>query len=180
MTITSRLYQLDQILSARGHATRAQLLHELGISWATLKRDLAYLKDRLNAPVVFDRDLGAYRYQQTERTVGPRFQLPGLWFDAPEIHALMTMHQLLSELDTGGLIGPQVKPLLARLTGLLGAADNPADEVRKRVRLLSPGRRALPLEHFQAVGAALLARKRLQIRYHARGSDTVTQREVSP
>ena len=27
------------------------------------KRDLAYLKDRLNAPIVFDRDLGGYRFE---------------------------------------------------------------------------------------------------------------------
>jgi hypothetical protein len=29
-----------------------------------LKRDLAYMKDRLHAPIVFDRDKGGYRFER--------------------------------------------------------------------------------------------------------------------
>lgn len=36
------------------------------------------------------------------------------------------------------------------------------------------------LSNFETVGSALLRRKRLLITYHARGSDEVTEREVSP
>jgi len=90
------------------------------------------------------------------------------------------MQHLLSNLDTGGLLGPQIKPLLARLTGLLGSADNPAEEIQRRIRIETVGARQFHLDHFQAVGSALLRRKRLVIRYHARGTDEVVEREVSP
>ncbi len=180
MSGTERIYQIDQLLSGRKFVTRQQLLDRLGVSWATLKRDLAYLKDRLHAPIVFDRELGGYRFDHATRRVGPQYELPGLWFSAEEIHALLTMQHLLSNLDTGGLLGPQIKPLLARLTGLLGAADNPVEEVQRRIRIETVGARRFKLDHFQAVGSALLRRKRLQIRYHARGTDKVTEREVSP
>src|SRR5262245_12771297 len=123
MSDTERVYQIDQILSARAFVPRQELQDRLGVSWATLKRDLAYLKDRLHAPIVFDRELGGYRFDRDTKRVGPQYELPGLWFSAEEIHALLTMQHLLSNLDTGGLLGPQIKPLLARLTGLLGAAD---------------------------------------------------------
>ena len=103
-----------------------------------------------------------------------------MWFSAEEIHALLTMQHLLSNLDTGGLLGPQIQPLLARLTGLLGTADNPVEEVQRRIRIQTVGAREFHLDHFQAVGSALLRRKRLVIRYHARGTDEVTEREVSP
>jgi predicted DNA-binding transcriptional regulator YafY len=145
-----------------------------------LKRDLAYMKDRLHAPIVFDHELGGYRFDRETKQVGPQYELPGLWFSAEEIHALLTMQHLLSNLDTEGLLGPQIKPLLARLTGLLGAADNPVEEVQRRIRIETVGARKFRLDHFQAVGSALLRRKRLQIRYHARGTDEVTDREVSP
>ena len=65
-------------------------------------------------------------------------------------------------------------------TGLLGTADNPAEEVQRRIRIQTVGAREFHLDHFQAVGSALLRRKRLIIRYHARGTDEVTEREVSP
>jgi predicted DNA-binding transcriptional regulator YafY len=124
--------------------------------------------------------LGGYRFEKPEQQVGPQYELPGLWFTAEEIHALLTMQHLLSNLDTGGLLGPQIQPLLARLTGLLGAAENPVEEVQRRIRIQTVGAREFHLDHFQAVGSALLRRKRLVIRYHARGTDKLTEREVSP
>lgn len=180
MSGMERIYQIDQILAGRKFISRPELQERLGVSWATLKRDLAYMKDRLHAPIIFDRDLGGYRFETEGQRIGPQYELPGLWFTAEEIHALLTMQHLLSNLDTGGLLGPQIRPLLARLTGLLGSADNPAEEVQRRIRIETVGARAFHLDHFQAVGSALLRRKRLVIRYHARGSDEITEREVSP
>jgi predicted DNA-binding transcriptional regulator YafY len=180
MSSMQRIYQIDQILGARHSVTRAELQERLGVSWATLKRDIAYMRDRLNAPLIFDRNLGGYRFETAEQRVGPQYELPGLWFTAEEIHALLTMQHLLSNLDTGGLLGPQIRPLLARLTGLLGAADNPVEEIQRRIRIQTVGARDFHLDHFQAVGSALLRRQRLIIRYHARGTDAVTEREISP
>lgn len=180
MSAMERLYQIDQMLAGRRCVPRQELQSRLGISWATLKRDLAYMKDRLNAPIVFDREQGGYRFDHVGRQIGPQYELPGLWFSAEEIHALLTMQHLLANLDTGGLLGPQIQPLLARLVGLLGAADNPAEEVQKRIHIQTVGARRFHLDHFQAIGSALLRRKRLVIRYHARSSDEVTEREISP
>jgi predicted DNA-binding transcriptional regulator YafY len=180
MSGMERIYQIDQFLGGRVFVTRKELQERLGVSWATLKRDLAYMRDRLNAPIVYDRDLGGYRFEKAGKQIGPQYELPGLWFTAEEIHALLTMQHLLSNLDTGGLLGPQIQPLLARLSGLLGTADNPAEEIQRRIRIQTVGARDFHLDHFQAVGSALLRRKRLVIRYHARGTDEVTEREVSP
>lgn len=178
----ARIYQIDQMLANRRFVPRKELQDRLNVSWATLKRDLAYMKDQLCAPIMFDHDLGGYRFEKEGEgsRIGPQYELPGLWFSAEEIHALLTMQHLLSNLDTGGLLGPQIKPLLARLTGLLGTADNPVEEIQRRIRIQTVGARKFHLDHFQAVGSALLRRKRLVIRYYARGKDEVTEREVSP
>ena len=130
MSITERIYKIDQILAARTSVSRKALEESLGVSWATLKRDLAYMKDRLNAPIVFDRELGGYRFDKSGKRVGPQYELPGLWFGAEEIHALLTMQHLLARLDRGGLLGPHVQPMLARLTALLGTAEDPAEETK--------------------------------------------------
>ena len=180
MNQIERIYKIDQLLSDRGVASFQSLMEALEISKATLKRDLAYLRDRLNAPIVFDRDAGGYRFDRTAPQIGVAYELPGLWFSANEIHALLTMHHVLTNLDTGGLLGPHIRPLLARLTALMGTADDPADEVIRRVRVLAIGNRPLQLDCFQSVGSALLRRKRLRIHYHARGSDRRSERELSP
>ena len=61
MNRSERFYQIDQLLSAHKVMTRQDLLDVLEVSWATLKRDLSYLRDRFNAPIIFDRDAGGYR-----------------------------------------------------------------------------------------------------------------------
>lgn len=178
--MTERLYKIDQMLSERRLVTFDEMLARLEVSRATLKRDLAYMRDRLNAPIVYDRDLRGYRFDKISGAHSAQYELPGLWFSAEEIHALLTMQHLLSNLDTGGLLGPHISPLLSRLTALLGTAENPANEVQKRVLLKVVGARKIHLEQFQAVGSALLRRKRLMIDYHARGTNETTRREVSP
>ena len=178
MSINERVYQIDNLLHERRSITFQELLSRLEVSPATLKRDLAYMRDRLHAPIIFDKDLSGYRLE--ERKVGRPYELPGLWFTAEEIHALLTMQHLLSNLDTGGLLGPHIKPLLSRLTALLGTADNAVDQVQKRIKVESMGARQVHLELFQVVGSALLRRKRLIIQYHSRGSDETSVREISP
>ncbi|HNA80833.1 MAG TPA: YafY family protein [Thiobacillaceae bacterium] len=179
MDRTERFHLIDMMLAGPGVVTFQAMQDRLEVSRATLKRDLEYLRNRLNAPIVWDRDTGGYRFEQDER-VGGQYELPGLWFSAEEIHALLTMQHLLANLDAGGLLGPHIQPLMARLTALLGSGRHPAEEIRKRIKLIPLAARPLSLEHFAAIGSALLRRKRLYIRYYAKSSDEVSEREVSP
>ena len=130
MSNTERIYQIDQILSGRQFVPRVELQAKLGVSWATLKRDLNYLKDRLHAPIIFDREVGGYRFDSDTKRVGPQYELPGLWFSAEEIHALLTMQHLLTNLDSGGLLGPHCLEQDAQRVALDGLDDDKHHLVR--------------------------------------------------
>src|SRR6476660_1333399 len=147
MNRLERFYKIDQLLQERTVVPRDAFLEELEVSLATFKRDLEYMRDRFNAPVMWDPDARGYRYEKKGKA-GPKFALPGLWFSEDEAYALVTMQHLLASLDQGGLIGPHIAPLQARLDAIIGAGGASGGEVRKRIRLLSFGSRKLPLEHF--------------------------------
>jgi predicted DNA-binding transcriptional regulator YafY len=178
-----RFYKIQQMLDAQTVVPIDRFLDELGVSIATFKRDLEYMRDRFNAPIDWDRDLRGYRYstptRSGQRSVGPKFELPGLWFNASEIQALLTMQHLLSNLQPG-LLEHHVKPLLTRLRSLLDVGDHKPEEVERRVRVLHQASRGQNLPFFEVVASALLNRERLQITYHARASDQESEREVSP
>jgi predicted DNA-binding transcriptional regulator YafY len=180
MDRTERFYKIDKLLAERKRVTFAELTEALSVSPATLKRDLEYMRNRLHAPIIWDREERAYRFDTQGKQVGDQYELPGLWFNAAEIHALLTMQQLLSGIDSGGLLGPHVQPLIARLNALMGTAENTQEEIRKRVKILGVMARQMPLQHFEVIGSALLRRHRLAIRYYARSTDKITEREVSP
>ncbi|MDQ1362246.1 MAG: hypothetical protein QG652_106 [Pseudomonadota bacterium] len=179
MDRTERFYRIDQLLSEHRAITFNNLLEALEVSPATLKRDIEYMRNRMNAPIVWDRELRGYRFESVPKT-GKQYELPGLWFSPSEIHALLTMQHLLGNIDPGGLLASHVNPLLSRLNGLLGTADNPADEIRKRILIAGVGKRQLKLAHFEKVGSATINRKRLHMAYFSRGKGEATEREVSP
>lgn len=177
MDRTERFYQIDQMLQSGRPVPIERFLDTLGVSRATFKRDLEYMRDRLNAPIEWDRFEGGYRY--AEPAGGPTFALPGLWFNASEAHALLMMQQLLADLQPG-LLGAQVAPLQARLRALLGSADHSAEEVERRVRIVTAARRRIAVRHFEAVASATLRRRRLRIAHYSRATDETTERVVSP
>jgi len=106
--------------------------------------------------------------------------MPGLWFSEKEATALVLMQHLLSSLDQGGLIGPHIEPLTAIIDGILGQSETSAKELRKRITVVGLGSRKNSIENFSELGAALLKRNRLDISYHSKGKDELTDREVSP
>ena len=176
MSINERLYQIDQLLNDRKSVSFQELIDRLEISPATLKRDLAYMRDRLNAPIVYDKELNGYRFETNTQS----YSLPGLWFSPEEIYALLTMQHLLSNLDSDGLLSNHIKPLQSRLLAMLDNSDSSLDEIQKRVKIEKMGSRKYNLEHFQEIGCALVKRKRLIIEYQSRSKDENTLREVSP
>lgn len=171
------MYRIDRLLQERAVVPVSAFLDELEVSLATFKRDLEYLRDRLNAPIVWDRDAGGYRFDQ--QGAGDKYELPGLWFNASEIHALLTMRQLLTSLGPG-LLSAHVEPLLARLRMLLDSEDVPIEAFEKRIRIQRLNARAYEPEHFLPVATAVLQRKRLVIDHYNKSRNETVRREISP
>lgn len=178
MDRTERFYRIEMLIRSRRSVSFRALLEELEISPATLKRDLQYLRDRMDAPIVYDADSNGYRLGDAARAHVS--QLPGVWFSEPEIHALLTMHRLVRGLDEGGVLARHLQPLLDKLHGMLGATEAQAAELMQRVRIAGTARRPVPPQWFERVGDALLARRRLQLRYLTRRRGERSEREVSP
>ncbi len=65
MDRTERFYKIDRLLRERQATPMSLLAQELGVSWSTFKRDLEYLRDRLNAPIVWSRKRGGYLYDES-------------------------------------------------------------------------------------------------------------------
>ncbi len=178
MDRTERFYLIDRLLHQKKLVTRKQFLDALGVSLATFKRDLEYLRDRLHAPIVWNADRQGYEFGAPDG-VSPAFELPGFWFNQSEIYALLTMQQLLSDLEPG-LLAAHVAPLKARLAMLLEEGDVAAAEVDKRIRIVRQSARRVSPGVFEVIAAAVLRRRRVKLTYHARGDGKTTERVISP
>ncbi len=103
-----------------------------------------------------------------------------MWFSEKELHALLTMHQLIAGLDDGGVLSRHLQPLLDKVLGMLGTSATEAQALLRRVRIASPARRPVPSRHFEEVGSALLGRRRLSLNYYTRSKRSTSERVVSP
>jgi predicted DNA-binding transcriptional regulator YafY len=157
MDRTERFYKIELLIRNRGQVSFEALRAELEVSRATLKRDLQYLRERLDAPIVYDRLDNAYRFGAGTR--GRAHELPGLWFSDKEIHALLTMHQLILGLEAEGVLGRHLQPLLDKLHGMLGSNDVAARELMQRVNIVAAARRPVNARFFELIGSVDLDRE---------------------
>ncbi|MGA7980376.1 MAG: WYL domain-containing transcriptional regulator [Chromatiaceae bacterium] len=171
-----RIFELNRILqSARHPVSRRRLQEQLECSRATITRLIEDMRCYLNAPIVYDRERNGYRYDQRE---GDMYELPGLWFNASELHALLSVQQLLTSVQPG-LLDPHLKPLQKRIDQLLRLQHAGSDGLIGRIRVLQMGARALA-GGFREMAEAVAQRKRLLLRYYNRTTQERIEREVSP
>lgn len=178
MDRTERFYRIQTLLRQRRLVRTQEFLEELEVSKATFKRDLEYLKERMHAPIVYDRHEEAYRFE-TGVADEVQWQLPGLWFTAAELQALLTMDRLLGELQPG-VLGDVIGPLRKRLRELLERGEHSAADIERRIRILAIGSRRVEPKHFNVLTTALLSRRQLQIRHLRRRDGRSLDRVVSP
>ncbi|MES9844871.1 MAG: WYL domain-containing protein [Candidatus Sedimenticola sp. PURPLELP] len=171
-----RIFDLHKLLSASRHPVpRQRIEQELECSRATAKRIIEAMRLYLNAPIKYDRQRNGYCYDPEE---GEMFELPGVWFNASELFALLSVQQLLSEVHPG-LLERQLSPLKERIDELLKAQHAGGNELNSRIRILRAASRPAG-ESFQAVAGAVARQKRLLIDHYNRSRDETIRREISP
>lgn len=171
-----RIFRLHRLLSSRRTpVSLATILSELECSRASANRIIQEMRLYLDAPIRYDRARNGYFYAKSERP----YQLPGLWFSASELYALLSAQHFLSNVQPG-LLGRQLAPLRDQIERLLNQGNAPSAELTRRIRILAIGHRKTDPEWFECVASAVLQRKRLSITYRGRNRNEESQREISP
>ena len=177
MSRRERLYHLHDILrQRRTPISRQDLMVELDCSQATLYRLVAELRDRLGAPLEQDDDGRGYYY---DRRLAGNFELPGLWISPEELQALLTARHVLGNVQPG-LLEDELDGVQERINQLLDRQGLDFSAQPERIQIRHDAGRPVPGKLFETVLKALFRRRRLQLHYHGRRRDDLTEREVSP
>jgi predicted DNA-binding transcriptional regulator YafY len=176
MVQIDRIHELIEIFSARRYPiTFNDLLTLVEYSAPTLKRYLHRIRD-LGVPIRYDAHTGGYVLDKSDQDA---FQVPGLWFNVSELHSLLTIHELINQLDPG-LLKAELLPLRQRIEQRLAARGIKTGELGRRIQLLGVGIRLCCPLAFRTTATALMERKRLKLNYHSRSANKTSTRQVSP
>lgn len=172
-----RIYDLYRILRDRRTPVSLQALSDrLECSEPTVKRSLQKLREEFGAPIKTVRGHGYLLGNDGREGI---FELPGLWFNASELHALLTAHHLLGQVEPG-ILSEEIQPLKRRIQSILEHRHAGDADLVDRVRIDAVGSRPVDKHRFRQACTAISRRRRLSIRYHARSTDEHTDRTVSP
>ncbi len=89
------------------------------------------MRSRLGAPIAWNRYEGGYGYTADQ----PEFTIPGLWFSADEIHALLLIIHIVDQIQPS-FLGDQMKPFRDRLGVIANAGTGGFEPISKRVRMV--------------------------------------------
>jgi predicted DNA-binding transcriptional regulator YafY len=139
----------------------------------TAQRSIDHFRDRLLAPLEYDKSHKGYYYTD------PTFQLPIIRISEEELLALLISRKLITEASAGSLadeLGSVSKRLSSLLAANLPGRARPEDAFSFRWKNISP---TDPLT-FKIVTSALLQGKLLNFCYYSPTTSNCTMRTVEP
>ncbi len=167
-TALRRLLEIDRLVRSGSGPTTEGLAERFEVTERTIYRDLAYLRDQLNAPLAFARigDYGGgYRYTDTA------YVLPANFLRRAEVAGVLLAGKLAAQ-SPGQPRGAAFAGLVERLRDLVDARElaviesevSAFDYAARRVWRVDP-------RIVEAAGAALRARRRIQADLFVPGAD---------
>jgi predicted DNA-binding transcriptional regulator YafY len=168
MSLLERIYAFHSRIQAGQYPNANDLSEEFEISPATAHRDIAYLRDRLLAPLKFDSRKNGYFYQEEG------FRLP--FEDSPRIVLFLgVLNSLAAEAGLESL--PEIKQLKEKLSSML-----PDSRTRIEELIHCEWVETEPVDNtiFADVVKSLLQGKQLELLYETQYGKMPTRRCVDP
>lgn len=175
MNRAERIFRLHSLLKKKRPPSMQQLMGSLEVSRPTLVRDIEYMRNFMDAPIQYDRTTNTYRYDPDAED----FELPGLWFNASELYALLATEQLLESVQPGFLT-PHIGPLKTRIRSLLEQSGHSSELVSSRIHIRQMATRNMDNDRFTEVAGAVLKGQVLECDYHGRERNQITHRQIHP
>ncbi len=169
-----RMMRIHQLLRNKEYPNCSKLAREFELCTRTAKRDLDFMKVRLDLPIEFDGRQNGYYYAQ------PVEQFPGLAVTEAELFAMLVAHKAIAQYHGT----PFARPLETAFRKLSGQLDqstrftlNNLDEVLS-FRPFAPD--DADVEGFEIITRAVRQRRGLTFRYRNLGAAKAQRRQVHP
>ena len=149
------------------------VMERFEVSKSTAKRLVAFMRERLHAPLEYDPARGGYRYTDDA------FELPRVPVTQEELLALLLARHLL-ERSADGVIAERIRRFGEKLLAdAAGSALDP-ERVAASFSAVWHGHAPAPAPVFEAAVRAVMDRRVLEIVYRSPASGAETRRGVEP
>ena len=169
-----RMMQIHQLLQKGRYPNCTKLGREIEVSTRTIKRDIDFMKYRLNLPIEYDSR--KYGYYYTE----PVEQFPSVPVTEAEVFALLVAHKAISQYR-GTPFEQPLQTAFAKLTGQLdGNRSFTIGNLQQALSFRPFAPEEVNLEIFQILSRGINEGRRVKLSYKNLGADRAQSRRVDP
>lgn len=169
-----RIAAIDRALHSGTYPNARTIGAELEVCRRTVLRDVEFMRDRMFAPIAFNRARNGYFYTD------PGFRLPSIRMTEGELLALDLAERAFRQ-HRGAPYGPDLARAVRKLAeGLEGTVEVDLGDFAEGCSFRPPAPEPIDPALFRELAAAVRGRSRLAIRYWTPSRDQETTREVDP
>lgn len=168
-----RILHIDKLLRDDAYPSRKEIAESFEVSVKTVERDLEYMRDRLGAPLEYDRERKGYFYEE------PGFYLPALFMSEGDALALFLSHHMASAWR-GTPLAETAQEAWKRLSRLLPEEiEIPPGALTEYVVLIDRSV-AYTAEHWLSLLKGAQVKRKVAVEYTAPGYSEPVERTLHP
>ena len=156
------------------HPNTRDIAEKFEITRKTAQRDIDFLRDRLGAPLVYDRTRRGFAYDDSA------YELPGHWLGEEELISLLLSYRLASAVPDKMLKNTLRQFLNQVLTKLAHPRDISIQDLSNKISVKNIEYSNTDEKVFHSILDALLTSRPLSIKYHTPHKVQTTTRDILP
>lgn len=168
-----RILHIDKLLREDTYPSRKEIAETFEVSVKTIERDLEYMRDRLGAPLEYDRERRGFYYN----TEG--FYLPALFMSEGDALALFLSHHFGSAWS-GTPLADTAKTAWKQLSRLLPEGVSISPAVFSENVVLIDRSVSCAAEHWLTLLSCAQAKRKITVEYRTPGHSTGVERTLHP
>lgn len=168
-----RILHIDRLLREDAYPSRKDIADTFEVSVKTVERDLEYMRDRLGAPLEYDRDRRGFYYEEKG------FYLPALFMSEGDALALFLSHHVASAWR-GTPMAETAQKAWEQLSRLLPQEVSIPPAVFSEYVILIDRSVAYTADHWLTLLRNAKAKRKVMVEYKTPGHSAAVERTLHP
>jgi proteasome accessory factor B len=170
----ARMLQIHQALQSGGYPNATTLASQLEVCTKSIRRDLEFMRDRLDLPIQYDGSRFGFFYTE------PVKAFPTMQITEGELFALVVAERALQQYRGTSFEKPLLSALQKMEQSLPDTISLSLTDVEQTISFRTSSEPILNLEVFDTLAKATTARRQLELTYRKPGQQQAEQRIVDP
>ncbi len=169
-----RLYDIDRRIRSKEFPSISELSHAWEVAERTIKRDIAFLKDRWNAPLEYDRNKKGYYYTE------PSWAIPSIPLKQGDLFSLLIARHALAQYKDLPITN-KLEQVYTHLTEALGEQTSiDPEEILSEFSFVAPP--AIPVDPllWESVCQSVLQRRTIEMGYQSKRATGKRTHRIDP